>query len=123
MTQCPYCDKLCHPKFGIKTHLWRVHGEGKTHDPNHGYKNGTRIGWRTGRGKTPNEILVKGGKKSGIRNALIKIGRSYECENCHIGNEWCEKSLTLQIDHIDGDNTKSRTHEFTISLSKLSLSN
>lgn len=52
--QCPYCKKLFSKK-GICSHLWKVHGNGKTHDPNIGYKNGSRIVWNKGLTKETDE--------------------------------------------------------------------
>ena len=39
-----------------------------------------------------------------LKNNLLK----YECQNCPLKNEWNGKPLTLQLDHIDGDNTNNK---------------
>jgi len=31
--KCPYCNKE-YSKKGICSHIWKMHGEGKDHDPN-----------------------------------------------------------------------------------------
>lgn len=50
--KCPYCDKE-YTKKGICTHIWRKHTEEglnftKLHDPNKGFKDGTRKAWNKG---------------------------------------------------------------------------
>lgn len=89
--------------MGLRAHIWQVHEGG---DPNRGYKDGTRSAWNRGRRITPiDEILVKGrARPCNLRDVLLEIGREYKCESCgqlpfHNG-----KSLTLPVDHIDGDN-------------------
>lgn len=43
-----------------------------------------------------------------LRNRLIKDGLlEYKCESCGLC-EWQGKPLTLELDHIDGDNTNHR---------------
>lgn len=37
-----------------------------------------------------------------LRRALIESGRKYECAECKIF-EWCDKTLFLHVDHIDGN--------------------
>lgn len=41
-----------------------------------------------------------------LKNAFLKTGVSYQCAICSIF-EWQNKPLTLQLDHIDGDNTNN----------------
>lgn len=78
-------------------------------------------GWRKGQTfvkeyKAPEFYLVKQDnseprfRANFIRRALLQIGRKYVCEICGLGPEWNGKSLTLQIDHIDG-NTFNHTKE------------
>lgn len=38
-----------------------------------------------------------------LREVLITRGRPYICVECGGGPKWCGRSLTLQVDHIDGD--------------------
>lgn len=47
-------------------------------------------------------------KSSTVRNKLVKEGHwVYQCYNCKI-SDWDNKSLTLQLDHINGINTDYR---------------
>lgn len=43
-----------------------------------------------------------------IRRALIDIGREYKCAECGLGETWNGKSLTLQVDHINGNRYDNR---------------
>lgn len=45
MIECSICGTNVK---SIKMHYWRMHGEGKNHDPNRGYKDGSRQGWNKG---------------------------------------------------------------------------
>ena len=62
------------------------------------------------------EELVKRASYGAVMNSirfralLFKSGRSYTCEICQQGDMWCGQSLTLQVDHINGDN---KNHELT----------
>jgi 5-methylcytosine-specific restriction endonuclease McrA len=38
-----------------------------------------------------------------LKRALLERGKIYECEHCLISDVYNNKSLTLHIDHIDGD--------------------
>jgi len=53
------------------------------------------------------EILVSGKKQrersKRLRRALLDSGRPHVCEECGMRPEWNGKSLTLQVDHIDGN--------------------
>ena len=43
-----------------------------------------------------------------LRRALIEAGIKYSCQECGISNMWNNKTITLQVDHINGnflDNT------------------
>lgn len=53
--QCPYCKKLC-KKHGICTHIWKVHGKGKNHNPGTGHKKGTPA-WNKGLTKETSEAV------------------------------------------------------------------
>jgi hypothetical protein len=57
------------------------------------------------------EIFKKHEKKQSthpIIKGMLEMGVDYRCAWCGIGNEWNGKSLTLQIDHINGDNSDNR---------------
>lgn len=47
MFKCPHCDREF-SKMGIKSHIWRVHGDGKLFTP---IKPGTREAWNKGKTK------------------------------------------------------------------------
>ena len=55
-----------------------------------------------------NRILVRNRTKrrtsaSLLKRAMLEAGIKYQCERCGSLPEWQGKSLTLQVDHIDGD--------------------
>jgi len=75
--KCPYCGKeYC--KKGIGTHIWRMHGEGKEHDPNKDYKKGTRIAWNKGLTKDIDDRIKKSSEtyKSRVKSGEIIIKRN-----------------------------------------------
>lgn len=39
-----------------------------------------------------------------LRRSMVEVGMDYVCAECGSLPEWMGKPLTLQIDHIDGDN-------------------
>lgn len=43
-----------------------------------------------------------------LRRAMVESGLSYVCSTCGISNKWANKTLILQIDHINGDNLDNR---------------
>lgn len=47
LVKCPECGKEYCQK-GINSHIWRMHGQGRNHNPNSGYQKGTRIVWNKG---------------------------------------------------------------------------
>ncbi|WP_348538764.1 HNH endonuclease signature motif containing protein [Streptomyces sp. BJ20] len=38
-----------------------------------------------------------------LRRALLGVGVPNECAECGTGPEWLGRSMTLEIDHINGD--------------------
>ncbi|MFH9175132.1 HNH endonuclease [Streptomyces albogriseolus] len=38
-----------------------------------------------------------------LRRALLEVGVPNECAECGTGPEWLGRSMTLEIDHINGD--------------------
>lgn len=81
--KCSYCNKE-YSKKGICTHIWRSHTEKgieftKNHDPNIGFKNGTRKAWNKGLTKEIDERVAINGINAG--NALKgKIGHKFSKE-------------------------------------------
>ncbi|MFI2758222.1 HNH endonuclease [Streptomyces echinatus] len=58
--------------------------------------------------KRPEEVLVKHDGKNRtktmvLRRALLAIGVPEMCAGCGVGGEWLGKSMTLEIDHVNGD--------------------
>lgn len=73
--KCNECG-LVYNKHGIKSHIYRKHTEeglkfNPFHDPNIGFKNGTRSAWNKGLSKETNDIL----KRRGEKVSLIMKGR------------------------------------------------
>lgn len=76
--------------------------------PTMSWEAASKRGRGTGKGfkRMPDEEwFVNGIRRQGpdTRKRLIRNGVPDECSICGIGPEWNGKSLTLQIDHIDGD--------------------
>lgn len=69
--RCPYCDKE-YSKNGICTHIWRSHGDGKSHNPNIGYKN-KRVAWNKGLTKDSDIRIARSVKVYKKRMAEGKI--------------------------------------------------
>lgn len=61
--------------------------------------------FRLNRGKRIEEVLCyRPNEKIGnVKKFLLKTGRLYECEVCSAKPIWQDKSLTLQLDHKNGD--------------------
>lgn len=59
----------------------------------------------------PKDIFIKGQYHKGpyLRDNLIRYQlKEYKCEICGNTGEWNGKPITLQVDHINGDNTDNR---------------
>lgn len=54
------------------------------------------------------DFFIKGVRREGgsIRKRLVSLGVPYECSTpeCLVTSEWLGSHITLQVDHIDGDN-------------------
>jgi len=63
--KCPHCGKKF-SRMGICTHIWRMHSDGKTHDPNIGYKNtiNQRVIWNKGLSKRSDARINKSALRS-----------------------------------------------------------
>ncbi len=55
------------------------------------------------------EVLVDGVRRSAqqLRRALLESGREHKC-SCGQGPTWNNKPLTLQVEHIDGNNRNNK---------------
>ncbi len=58
--KCLICNKE-YSIYGIGSHIWKMHGEGRNHDPNAGYKKG-RIIWNKGLTKDTDERVKRCGE-------------------------------------------------------------
>jgi hypothetical protein len=76
--KCELCGKE-YNKMGIKSHIWRMHGEGKDFDPNIGYKTKKRIVWNKG--------LTKETDKRVEQNGLALIGKPSAFKGKHHTDE------------------------------------
>lgn len=38
-----------------------------------------------------------------LKRALIETGRAYQCALCRNPGTWCDQTLRLEVDHVDGD--------------------
>jgi len=57
--------------------------------------------------KTKSDVFKPDNKvPSGVLSKWLKLEREWCCEECNI-SEWNNKPLTLEIDHIDGDNSNN----------------
>lgn len=64
--------------------------------------------------KTVEDLLATGISQRNIKNRLIKEGYlKYNCSLCNI-NEWRNKKLVLQLDHIDGVNTNNQLNNLRL---------
>lgn len=63
MEICPFCGK---EGKSVKYHIWRMHGDGKSHNPNKGYADGSRKGWSKGLSKETDERILQQSIKSSI---------------------------------------------------------
>ncbi|MER5931327.1 HNH endonuclease [Streptomyces sp. NPDC002054] len=58
--------------------------------------------------KTPDEVLIHHDRQrrtstKTLRRALRAIGVPERCDRCGTPPEWCGRSMTLEIDHVNGD--------------------
>jgi Zn finger protein HypA/HybF involved in hydrogenase expression len=66
---------------------------------------------KTGHEYSPNDVFVANSTftKSHLKEKILKYNlKSHECNECGLGPEWNGKSLSLQVDHINGINTDHR---------------
>lgn len=53
---CPKCGKMCYP-MGLRSHLWRVHGNGKNFNPGKCYQTGEKQPWNKGLTRKTNKTV------------------------------------------------------------------
>jgi 5-methylcytosine-specific restriction endonuclease McrA len=58
---------------------------------------------------TSKQVLIEHSpyKRTTVKNHFIKAGAPYQCAECGLTNSWRGKTLSLQLDHIDGDGTNN----------------
>lgn len=111
--KCPFCEREF-SKNGIATHIWRIHGDGKQHKPLSIAKESgkTLKPWNTGKIlKNLDDVFVKGSnyRSSHLKNWILsECLIDYVCSECGNTGEHNNKQLTLELDHINGDNTDNR---------------
>ena len=70
------------------------------------------------RGRPLEKLLIKNSpvkNKTHLKKRLIREGRlKNRCVHCGIGPVWRGKPLTLEMDHINGDNCDNRLHNLRI---------
>lgn len=74
---------------------------------------------RSGKGfnKLSNDEYFRDGVQRGgshIRKRLLDLGWVDVCVGCGIAGEWQGKSLSLQVDHIDGDSFNNQLHNLRL---------
>lgn len=73
----------------------------------------TGSGWNKGKKdlpkKSPKDILIvlsgdsHRSKHYQLKRAMLESGVPHECHECQLGTIWMGRSLTLHVDHIDGN--------------------
>lgn len=92
---------------GIATHIWRSHGEGKNHDPNIGYKFGSREIWNKGLTKETNTRVRE------ISETLSNNLKTGITPNSFQGKEHTEKVKRVLSEKLSKNNKGGRCKWFT----------
>lgn len=90
---CPLCKRLL--TYASKLSLWKAN------------KNGRPCRKCVESKLYAKDILNDKRKRAGVtlRRCLLDSGRELKCEGCGLSDKWQGKQITLEVDHIDGDNT------------------
>ena len=109
-SSCPLCNKVFKNVYSMSAH--KGHCLGKTpkyEDFENESKN--KMKWNKGKVlKDLNEIFCEYSSCSTgyAKNAILKLNlKEYKCEICKL-TEWNDKKLTLELDHINGNNRDHR---------------
>ena len=96
MQTCPHCGKTAK---SVKYHIWRMHGEGQSHNCNRGYADGSRKSWNKGQTKETNESVAR--SCEAISKALKgKPGHPCSEELKKVHSENRKAYLTLHPDQV-----------------------
>lgn len=120
---CPVCDKRF-TKKGISTHYWRMHGSGKSHNPNEG-----RVAWNKDVKQYTDEFYKD---EDSVRKYLIDFGNKHSertirgrvkdhlihingntCSICKT-TDWFGVPVPLVCDHIDGNSSNYSYENFRL---------
>jgi Zn finger protein HypA/HybF involved in hydrogenase expression len=99
--ECTNCKKLIKNCFALGSHKGWCNG---TRDRSLPHLNGKR-NWNKGLTVVDiNNVFMQNSKYSTnfAKEILLKEGMSYSCTVCNVGSLWQNKSLTLELDHING---------------------
>ena len=101
MCTCPICGKVFCEK-GIATHIWRIHGFGKTHRTGVGIKGkpNARKGWTK---ETHPEIIEQNKKVQETMKKKKESGWRYVP---HFSKDWLEKTAIRMAQHNPGGKCK-----------------
>ena len=60
-------------------------------------------------GKKPEEVLIKDSSKLSVREYVFRHNRlPYSCQRCENSGIWLDNPISLQLDHVNGDNKDHR---------------
>jgi endogenous inhibitor of DNA gyrase (YacG/DUF329 family) len=114
--ECIECEKVFSKK-GISTHFWLNHTkEGKSHkeklgDQKRFCREDGEI-WNKGKKlKSKEEVLCKDSEASSeyVREFILHYDLiEYKCDKCGNDGEWMNETLTLHLDHINGNRRDQR---------------
>lgn len=92
--KCPYCNKEF-GKYGIRAHIWRVHGEGRNHRPRKPYY----APWNKGLSKKTDERVAASARKDSLSNG----GKNSYYFGKHLGDTTKRKISTgMKKAHEEG---------------------
>lgn len=104
-SQCPSCNKEFKNVYSMSAHKAHCLGLNNTHHLKH------FRAWNKGKVlHTPEEIFTSNSRFSTghVKQTLLKLKlKEWKCECCGIF-EWHSKPLTLELDHINGNNRDHR---------------
>lgn len=90
--KCSYCDKYFSKK-GLGSHIWRMHGEGKTFNPCKGRKP-----WNTGLTKETSEIIAQLSKQQSRQQSEIELQLN---DDGKLRDKWHNKKYNAQAVNIE----------------------